>query len=237
MDLLVQWDNCNLFPIEINLFPDFSRNLEIWKNDEHCCPRIKPLVIFSEPFLMRTPLTLSGTSSFVWLPTWAAFASPTSMLRPRPRSEDPSSCSGPTRNGPSLVSLTFPCSASTRSLRSRWLKGTRVCCSAGRAATLPTRTYPNSTATRCTATPGSWVASTGALVTGWCRWCRFFQPWGFIFSFFTTQQCLCNSVKEQKVSQISLNMTQGDFQTSQYQSQETFAVFPTPSQARRPCKY
>uniref|UniRef100_A0A3Q3GBC3 Alkaline ceramidase n=1 Tax=Labrus bergylta TaxID=56723 RepID=A0A3Q3GBC3_9LABR len=63
--------------------------------------------------------TVLGTSSFVWLPTWDAFASPTLTLRPRPPSEAPSSCSGPTRNGPSSACPTFPFSASTRNLQSR----------------------------------------------------------------------------------------------------------------------
>lgn len=89
--------------------------------------------------------TVHGTSSSAWLPTWVVFASPTLTLRLRPRSGDPSSCFGPTRNGPSLACPTFPCSASTKSLLSRWLKVTWICCSAGRASTLLISTNPNKT--------------------------------------------------------------------------------------------
>lgn len=64
--------------------------------------------------------TLPGTFLFVWPPTWDAFASPTFTLPRRRRSEDPSSCSGPMRNGPSSACPTSHCSASTRSLPSRW---------------------------------------------------------------------------------------------------------------------
>lgn len=68
-------------------------------------------------------VTLTGTFLSVWPPTWDVFASPTFTLPRRRRREDPSSCSGPMRNGPSLACPTSPCSASTRSLLSRWLKG------------------------------------------------------------------------------------------------------------------
>lgn len=69
--------------------------------------------------LLRVP---TGTSSFVWLRIWAVSALPTSTWRPRPPREAPSSCFGPTRNGPSLAYLTFPCCVSTRNLQLRWLK-------------------------------------------------------------------------------------------------------------------
>lgn len=65
---------------------------------------------------------LIGTFSFVWPPTWDASASPTFTLPRRRRSEDPSLCSGPMRSGPSSACHTSPCSASTRSLPSRWLR-------------------------------------------------------------------------------------------------------------------
>lgn len=64
----------------------------------------------------------TGTSLFAWLPTWAASASPTLTLQPRPPSEAPSSCSGPTKNGPSLGCPTCPCCVSTRKLQSKSLK-------------------------------------------------------------------------------------------------------------------
>ena len=55
-----------------------------------------------------------GTSSFALPPTWAACASPTSMLRPRSLSKAPSSSSGPASGGPSSASPTCPFCAPTR---------------------------------------------------------------------------------------------------------------------------
>lgn len=69
--------------------------------------------------LIRVP---AGTSSFVWLRIWGVSVSPTLTLRPRPPREDPSSCFGPTKNGPSLAYLTFPCCVSTRNQQLRSLK-------------------------------------------------------------------------------------------------------------------
>lgn len=61
----------------------------------------------------------TGTSSSASPPTWAACALPTLMLPPRSLSKDPSSGSGPVRNGPSSVSPTYPSCAPARSHQSR----------------------------------------------------------------------------------------------------------------------
>lgn len=123
--------------------------------------------------------TLPGTFLFVWPPTWDAFASPTSTLPLRRRSEDPSSCSGPMRNGPSSACPTSPCSASTRSLPSRWL----------RAALRPTVTsttshpYGFKQHGNQTHTPLHQVKSTGAGLTGLINGDAHFGQ-GYVWCFF-----------------------------------------------------
>ena len=67
-----------------------------------------------------------GTSSFALPPTWAACASPTSMLRPRSLSKAPSSSSGPASGGPSSASPTCPFCAPTRNPRWRSRDGKAV---------------------------------------------------------------------------------------------------------------
>lgn len=80
------------------------------------------LNVLSVYVFIKPPVCVpAGTSSFVWLRIWGVFALPTLMLRPKPPREAPSSCFGPTRNGPSLAYPTFPCCVSTGNLQLRSL--------------------------------------------------------------------------------------------------------------------
>lgn len=149
------------------------------------------IYIFRVLLFILTLYTLTGTSSFVWLHIWVVFASPILMLRLRLQSEDQSSCSGPTRSGPSSVCPTFPCSAFTRSLQSRWPEY---------AALLMLQHF----SARCIKTAGQQdtplhqVMFTGALVTRWCRCCTYCPTAGIFFfqilSLSLTLFCLKSSI-------------------------------------------
>lgn len=118
--------------------------------------------------------SFTGISWFVSPHIWGAFASPTSTWRPRLLSEDPSSCSGPMKNGPSSACPTSPYSASTRSPPSRWPKATQLCHSAGCASTLLTSMVFIQHGNRIHHHHArELVTSTGALATLWNRWCTF----------------------------------------------------------------
>lgn len=80
----------------------------------------------SEPAPGSSLSSFAGTSSSVLRHTWAACASPTSMLPQRYPSKVQSSDSGPVRNGPLSVSPTCPSCVPTRSRQSRSHDGKAV---------------------------------------------------------------------------------------------------------------